>query len=215
MWNLIKTEIKYNALLLIPAAALPFVFFIFAENEIIVFQGQPFLDKYFWSMLIGLGTYALIFALWAQRKKEARERLHQLLPLKTRTVGLQRWIFGVSPFLFVFAVLMLFNFIIPISQKIFVDRAIAQLGLLFIFIASFDLVINVDNYMNAKFAKKRSLVLAIVITTLVFVSIIVIAEITTLLCLEDFNRESLLIFWGVLISLISFIIFNNRKSYLD
>ena len=75
MLKILKAEIEYNKTLLVVMLLLPLSFTIFALNDVKLFPQIYFLKKYFWSMVIGLGTYFLVYVIWTVRKKEFRDSL--------------------------------------------------------------------------------------------------------------------------------------------
>jgi hypothetical protein len=81
MYGLIKIELKYFKIPLFVIVLLLLLFTIYAINDVQVFSDIEFLGKYFWSMVIGLGSYGIVFILWSQRVKEKHERMIYLLPI--------------------------------------------------------------------------------------------------------------------------------------
>ncbi len=216
MWKLIRTEIVYNKYLFGAQLILLVAFTTFALMDISPFENSYFLGKYFWSILVGLGIYLLVFALWSIRKKETRDRLHGLVPVNIKRLSIMRWVLGVSPFLLGIIYLESLEFVLPHGQQVFVGRINAQLSLLFIFIASFDLIINMDNYLGILFSKYRYRIVGVTAALIIVLSSLLIYLIIQL------EIDSILIFgdwifffiWGFLISIVSTVIFSKRKSYL-
>jgi uncharacterized membrane protein YqjE len=101
MITLIKTEVKYFGLQLVLILLLLLAFTAFSLNDIKIFVQIYFLKTYFWSAIIGLGVYGLVFIIWSIRKKEMRERVHALIPMSVKSISISRWLFGIIPFVLV------------------------------------------------------------------------------------------------------------------
>lgn len=215
--NILYGEIRYFRIPLLIIFLLPFSFLITINFGITPFQGMFFLDKYLWSMYIGLGSYILIFIIWTLRKKYRRERLHALLPVSRKNLALARWIFAVSPFLLVWFMMMLFKYFVPENEIVHIERSFGQLGLMMIFLGSFDLIINFDNSLGRKFSKRRTKTLAVIITVVVLISIIVVISIVNMATAGIFasHSEQLFLIWAITISIFSARVFLNRKSFQD
>ncbi len=101
MYKLFKSEIEYFILPVIIVVMLPLSFTFSALNDLKVFTEIYFLKKYFWSTVIGLGIYGLVFIVWSIKKKELRERVHALIPMSVKSISISRWLFGIIPFVLV------------------------------------------------------------------------------------------------------------------
>ena len=212
MLKILKAEIEYFKILVGIIVLLPIIFSVFAITNTLGFNKTNFLDKFFWAILVGLGTYFFVFILWTIRKKEARERLHAVLPLGLFKISIVRWLLGISPFLATWIYLEISRVFISANYLIYIDGIIAQLGLLFIFIVSFDITLNYS------YALLNTEVLHLII-----VPVIIIAISVTIIYLVAFSIIPPFIFggsefyfmsWGLLLSIWDAYVFRKRKSYL-
>ena len=174
MWELIKAEIEYFKIPLMAIVILPLSFTIFAMADIHLFHQTYFLKKYFWSMVLGVGTYAFVLIIWTIRKKEMRDRLHSSLPVSLNQTAIIRWLFGIAPFILTWIYIEMLRNVIPVAQTIFMNRINAQIGLMFIFLTSFDVIINADNSL----VYRRYVKLFLIILVLIFLSLGVIYLVT-------------------------------------
>lgn len=216
MLTILKYEIKYFWLLISVLFLLPIIFTIVGLQDLKFFTEVYFLKKYFWSVLIGLGIYGLVFMIWSVRKKEFRERVHAQIPVKLKYRSFTRWIFGVAPFLTVGIYIELLHGILPADQKIFISRINGQLGMMFVALAAFDLLLNSWYAFESIRYHKRILYSLLVALALLTFSIAVIYAVTTSFIKPlGFGGEELIFFlWGFILSIIGSLIFNHRKSFL-
>jgi len=211
MISLLKSEIEYFKVHLGIIAALPLIFSIFAFPNIMIFENAYFLKKYFWSVLIGIGTYAFVFSVWTLRIKENRERLHYLAPISKMKLSISRWIFGITPFVLIISYLLILYYYVPLSQVVFVRRAIAQLGLLLVFLASFDLIINLDLSLSGIFLKKRQIIITVIASLLIITSICIIYLVT--LFVGELIGELIFNLWGMTVFTISSVLHYKKINF--
>jgi len=212
MLKILKAEINYFMIPLIAIALLPLSFTIFTAADIHAFLGFNFFEKYFWSLIFGFGTYGFVFIIWTLRKKEVRDRLHSTLPVSLNQTAIIRWLFGIAPFILIWIYLELLRNVIPEDQTIFINRINAQMGLMFIALASFDFIINSDNSItNGRYIKILLISLALIFSSL---GVIFLVTISVIPRFPFGGGEFYFTFWGLVISVISMLIFTNRKSFL-
>ena len=216
MFKLLKSEIEYFILLVLLIILLPLCFTVFAINDVQAFSQIYFFKKYFWSVLVGLGIYALVFIIWTLRKKELRERKHALIPLATKKISISRWLCGISPFILVGLYIELHHYFLPTGQQIFIDRINGQLGLIFIALIAVDLVINFWIALERKRYAKRIIISVMLVITLTALSVGVIYAVSTSIIKPfGFGGEEIFFFiWGIIISIVDAIVFTKRKSFL-
>ena len=70
MWNIIKSEIFYAKSKLVVGIIILLLFSGFALLNIQLLEGTNFIGKYFWAILVGLGTYILIYSIWFIKIKD-------------------------------------------------------------------------------------------------------------------------------------------------
>lgn len=210
--TILKTEIKYFQILLGMIVSLTLLFASFAILNIKNLFDIEFFNRYIWSIYIGLGTYSLVFAIWFTRFKESRDRVHNSLPITIFKQSVTRWLFGVSPFLFTWVALEVLRFILPSNFNQYINGIVAQLGMLFIFIVMFDIIISYQ----IGFAKNRFSTQVIVGITIVVLSSLVIYCVTVSI-IPPFiigGSEFYFMVWGFVLSLFDIYSFNNREVFL-
>ncbi|MBU0473416.1 MAG: hypothetical protein KKF62_04575 [Bacteroidetes bacterium] len=217
MLHLLKTEIEYYKYYLGGIMLLPILFLLFAMLNIHLFQETYFLKKYFWSMLVGIGTYALVFILWTLRKRELRERIFASLPLTINQISIARGLFGVLPFLVVGIFIELLNKIVHDEQVIYIHRIFAQLGMMFIFLMAIDLVLNSWNvFARLEIFLRVGLILVLMVLILATSSSVIYAMSSSILKPFGFGGEEIYFYiWGLILALIDIIIFTKRKTFFD
>ena len=216
MLKLLKAEIAYYKYFFIGILLLPTMFLISAMNEIIPFTDVYFLNKYLWSMIVGMGTYILVYSIWALRKKESRERLIIMVPLSISNLSIARWLFGIAPFVIVGLFIGQLINILPEQQLIFIARINGQLGMMFMFVVAVDLVINAWFAFEFIRFDKRIIYSFLLTVSLLALSFGVISSVSTsLLKPFGFAGEEIYFFiWALIISIIDLYIFAKRKSFL-
>ncbi|NOX17506.1 MAG: hypothetical protein GXO87_04390 [Chlorobi bacterium] len=230
MLKILMAEIKYFKLPLLVIFALPLIFTVAALNDILLFEQVYFLKKYFWSVFVGLGTYALIIIIWSLRKKEIRERVHAALPVSVGKLAVGRWIFAVSPFLIVGFYVELLRCFIPVRQIIFIDRINGQLGMLFLALAAVDLAMNSWSALEFKRYDKRLFFTGLISAALLIsgFGVIYLASASIIQPLSPSGDENIFLIqpqtsggeeilffvWGTVLSVIDLFVFKKRKSFL-
>jgi len=209
---ILKSEIKYFQFLLGMILSLVLVFAAFAITNTKDFFRIEFFDRFAWSIFVGLGTYFLVFAIWINRYKESRDRLHFMLTINKMKVSLTRWFFGISPFIITWIMLELLRFFVPVDFLLYIDGVIAQLGLLFIFIVTFDIMLNYTNgFVKTKFWL-TVLVTGIIVTLSVFIIYLVTYSFIPPFIIG--GSEFYFMAWGFLISIFDIYVFYNRETFI-
>ena len=216
MLQILKAEIEYFWIHLLIIVLLLLSFTLFELNNIAFLSDIYLFKKYFWSMVIGLGTYFIVYVIWVVRKKELRDRSTIILPLNINQLSIVRWLFGITPFVFIFLYLEMNRFIIPEQQAIFIDRINGQLGMMFIALAAVDLVMNAWSSLALLRYDKRLLYSFFLIVVLAVSSFGVIYAVSTSAIKPfGFGGEEIYFFiWGFVVSVVDVIIFTKQKSFL-
>ena len=216
MIKILKAESQYFLIPLGAMICLPLIFTVYIMSDIILFADVYFLKKYFWSMIIGLGGYMFMFIIWAIRKKESRDRYHHTFPLTLNHITFIRWVFGVIPFLLIGIYFEILANMVPERQIIFVNRASAQLGIFFIFLVSYDLVMNITILITNKFHKHSYTILLGAIIIIISASILFIYSMSesVLKPIPPLSQEIYFFVWGFVLSLVDLSAFKNRNNYL-
>ena len=217
MWQIVKAEIAYNKSLLLLLLLLTIIFTVCAVINLKIFNDSYFLGKYFWSIVIGLGSYLLIYIIWALRVKEKRERLQILLPVGIKRLAAGRWLFGILPFLFVFIYLEFNRTFIPPEWFVFIDRIYSQLSLLLIFLVTLGIARELWYANKSKYDLKKLLLSASICIIIIFISFLIVnysAKFDPVLSGRRID-EVIFIFWGIFLSIFFLIIYIKRKSFLS
>lgn len=212
MMNLLKSEIMYFKIPLGIIVLLPLIFAVYAFSNIILFNDIYFLGKYFWSMFVGLGVYAFVFIIWVLREKEQRDRMHYLIPIPIRRISISRWFFGAGPIILVVLFLEVINTFLPIEQTVFADRILIQLGLLFIFLASFEVVMYLDKNLSGRLIDKIGWIKIGAALILTAISLGIIALVTAYL--EDGTAKYIFIGLSIVIFTFSSVLHSKRKKFI-
>jgi hypothetical protein len=168
-------------------------------------------------MVIGLGSYGIVFILWSQRVKEKHERMIYLLPISLNSKRWGRWIFAILPFLFVMIYIQTLHFFLSEDWNVHVGRISAQIGFLSMALAS--IFIIRDYWFIAN--NKGDLYKIIVATLIITVSTLGAIFITKIFSYDIFpplyiHQEELMFFvWGIIISSIALLFYSKRKNYLE
>ncbi len=211
MLKILKAEIEYFKIPLIVMVIPLIAFAVFAAADIHLFQNGRVLKKFFWPLTIGMGTYALVFIIWTFRKKELRDRSQSVLPISLDKITFTRWLFGIAPLVLIWTYLeLLKNFIVE-DQVVFGINLI--LGFMYIFIVSFDLILNLDAIIfNYTFI--ISYLVAIIISALSVIISFLIFRTSVLPILIIVGSEFYFIIWVILLSILDAYVFKKRKSFL-
>lgn len=214
---ILKAEIKYFVSLVLAIIIPPLGFTIFATAKILPFQGTGFLTKYFWSLVIGMGTYLFVFIIWSIRKKEIRDSLHSILPVSINNIAVARLIFGAAPFLLIYIYIESHRLFLSAEQVVFISKINAQLGMMFFALVSVDLVMNAWSALTHLKYGNRLLYSFLFVVCLIAASFVVVYSVTMSL-LKPFylgGEEFYFMLWGLVLSIIDAVIFTNRKSFLS
>jgi len=216
MYKILIAEIKYFSIILTALFLLPLLFTIYAFMDVALFENVYFLKKYFWSMIIGFGVYGFVFIIWSLRKKENRDRFISFLPLSIKELSFIRWLFGIAPFLIVGLYIEIIGKLIPENQLIFISRINAQVGIFFIFLVSFDLIMNVTFLLTQKVYKYRNVILVSVVLLIILISVLMVAGMINEIIkpLPFLTEESYFFIWGLILSVADMIIFSKRRIFL-
>jgi hypothetical protein len=216
MWTLLKSEIKYNAGLFFLIALICLTFTVLGLLDLELFKSGSFLEKYFWTIIISVGSYFIIFVYWSIRTVEKRDRLSVLLPLRKSELFFIRYLTGVVPFLIIASYIELNRLFLPGDWYVYIERISAQLSMLFIFLSLF--AIAMEFQLKAKFQSTgRNVINFIILFNLIAASI-------ALYTLDGFSYlpqmgqlEGRLYFyiWGMITSFTAVRVFYRRSSYTD
>jgi hypothetical protein len=217
MLRIIKTEMDYFKVPLAAILVLLMFFTLFAFNDIQVLSKNDFFKKYFWSMIIGLGSYGIVFLLWMQRVKEKHERIMALLPISLKTKKWSRWIFAVLPLTTAFIYIQLLHPFLPENWKIHVARISAQIGFLSMALASILIIRDIWFIISTRRELFKIFTGAVIIIFTAMGAFIItfIFNYDIVEPLYVHQEEFFFFLWALLISLSSLITYGMRKNYLE
>ncbi|MCF8241445.1 MAG: hypothetical protein K9J16_08650 [Melioribacteraceae bacterium] len=217
MKRLITYELKYNIDLIAPVVILPAAFAIFVVTDTKIFLEIYFLQKYFWAMAVGLGSYLFIYIYLAKRVKEKRDRLFTCLPVSRKMNMFARSLLGIAPFVFIFAFLKLLE---PHADKYWTEvikGLYVQISLLFIFLAAIDFVYELAFVNLEKWEKYRSFIQVGTAAAIAgfSVSIIYLSAIGIIPEWKAVGGEIYIALTGFIIAAGASGIFKKRETYTD
>ncbi len=213
--KLILAEIKYYKPVFI-AMSLPLIIFTLSGlADVKVLTKLEFVDKYFWSITIGMGTYMLIYGIQVARIKEQRDRLHAILPVKQSYFSMARYVFGLLPVVVTAVYLVLLGYILPSDWFVYVIRVVAQLGLLFIALGALSILYEIVKFGSATKGANINLIAsaAFVIISILSAGLIYGVTISIIKPLPVGGDEMYFYLWALVLTNVSYIIFMRRKSY--
>jgi hypothetical protein len=217
MFKLIKSEIEYFIWLYAVIALMLFTFTFFAAADQVVFESHRFFGKYFWSALIGLGCYLLVYTMGISRIKEKRDRQLVILPLSLKKIAFARLLFGTSPFLLIYLYLMIFSFLADKKWDLFATRINAQTGMLFVFLAMVALFMSLKNLwlkdpILIKSFKLISAMTASLLPIGLFISGVIMSVIPPI---EFLTEEFYFYLAGFALFAVSVLAFSKQETYLN
>lgn len=217
MYRLIKIELEYFKVPLFAIVLILLSFTYFALNDIRLFSEIDFLKKYFWSMVVGLGSYGLIYYLWTQRVREKHERMIYLLPISLNSKKWSRWIFAVLPYLFVMIFIQILYSFLPEDWNQQIGRISAQVGLLSMALAGI-FIIRDYWFTEQQRGESFKVVVAsaiILIAAIGAVAIIRISSYDIIPPIYIYQEEMMFFVWGIIISSMALLFYVKRKNYLE
>lgn len=220
MWNLVKSEIRYNWYFLL---ILIVIFPIYTVCSILDLQltTAPEFEIDYWGGLYSIIIYAFLISLWSTKIKEKRIRHFALLPVTQKENSLSRFWFAALPFIVIIVYLIL-------VQLIFIDNwhketgsLLGQIGVTLILFAGF--IRGRDDWFSYwNFGKRIS---AAFVTVLIIQIIVVFAflgmEDLKIGIVDIFGNDAfhyaILIFavLGFSILITTIFSFNKRRAYLS
>ncbi len=217
MFKIVKSEMEYFIWLYAVIAVMLFAFTFFAAVDHVVFESHRFFGKYFWSALIGLGCYLLVYTMGVSRIKEKRDRQLVIVPLSLKKIALARLLFGTSPFLLIYLYLLIFSFIADEKWDLFANRINAQTGILFVFLAMVALFMSLRNLWLTDSILKKSFKLIFAMTfSLLPIGLLISAIIMSVIPPIEFLTEEFYFYLaGFVLFAISVLAFSKQETYLN
>jgi hypothetical protein len=214
MWMLIKSEIKYNGRIVFITALINIAFTVFGLLGINIFPSESFPGKYFWTIIVAVGSYFVIFIYWTIRTVEKRERLSALLPLTKKQLALIRYLLGVIPFLVIASWIELNRLILPPEYHKFIARISTQLSMLFIFLSLF--AIGMELHFETPYKSRINKIIDSIILfnlTAASIALYTLEGFTYLPQMGVLEGRVYFYVWGLIVSSVAVRFFYKRISY--
>ena len=215
--NIVSEEVRYIQAVYIAIAVPLIIFTLMGIADIKVIMNLSFVDRYFWSITIGIGAYMLIYGMNMNRVKEQRDRAITLLPvsLKARTVS--KLIAGILPVLLIWCYLEILKHTMRNDWVVFVERVNAQLGLFFILLGTISILYEFTKMkLNMNSMIYGLSVIAIFISiALTTAGLLYLVTYAYLINLPIGGDELYFYTWGLILTIISMGIFYRRESYVS
>lgn len=212
--RLLINDIKYYWFVFLMISIPVGIFTILGLTNLRVDITVEFLNKYFWPLTIGLGSYFLIYGMHANKYKEKNDRLLGTLPLSIKFRATYKFIFGVLPIVSIVLYLELLRTVLPIETHKTITRIDAQLSLLFIFLGimstSFD-YLKCPMNRKGRSLKSAAIVIGLALLTALFILLVASETIPPIVQGRD---EIYFYLWGVIMALVASIIYYRRTSFL-
>lgn len=217
MLRILKTELSYFIVPLLGITLLTLFFTICAAINFQIFINIEFLHKYSWAILLGLGSYAIVFFIWMNRVIEKHEMIISLLPRTNRNKSFNRWIFAVLPFVVLIIYLQFIHFFLNEYWNVHIGRISAQIGFLSMALSAIFITRDLWFVKHEKDDLYKYLIglLVFFMAAAGAIFIIYIFNYTLVEPLYFYQEELMFLIWGILISSISLISYKNRKNYLE
>ena len=213
MWSLIKAEMGYNKYLIILSILLPIIFTVYSAINVKIFQQIYFLQKYSWTIIVSFGLYFVIYAIWAMRVKERRDRLHSFIPIEINKISIARYIFGLIPLLVTIIYLQLLRQFLNTDWQIFIHRISVQLSMFFIFLISMLIIRDLWHSFSQKNQKYKIPICISATASIIFFTALIIYA-ATISNIAEGTDEILFWSWGILLSFSSPFVFIKRDNFL-
>ncbi len=219
MWQLMKSELKYNW---IEFAVLAVTFSSY--SLFVLFDFQLITDKRFeidyWGGFYSLLLIIFVYTVWLMRLKEKRIRYFALLPISNKELAFERFLLAAFPFIIVFVYLVVVHLIFVSTWHNETGSILGQTGIMFIIFAGF-IRGRDDWFSHWNFGKRFqaafiSISLIQIILVIIFVTLPDLNKSLTPLFGIEFFHFAKIIFYllGFVILITTVFSFVKRKSYL-
>jgi len=205
MWNLLKNDVSYHSMILTSIIVLSF--------QLILYSIAPFYKNI--NLVVLMLFSIVIISTMIERNKTGIERQNSLLPLSDLSIGTNRSLLLLSPWLFLIVGLILFNLILFPSLFNEVFTLIGQLGFTLILVSGY--VILQDIYLSHSVNRRYERIFRLVLYFL----LIIISSMFVLIVADSFNAKLMtgngiliIYLWGILLTFLTILSFARRKSYL-
>ena len=205
MWQIMKNEILYTSILIIPATALVI--------QLTLYSITSYYENI--NLLVIMLFSIVMISTIIERNKTGIDRHNSLLPFKISVIGLSRAFLIVSPWLFLITGLFFINrFLFP-STFDHILKLIGQLGFLLVLINI--LVILNDIYLSNTARGMWERIFMVLFYFIIFTSLTIIMIMFADLIDPDLfmGKGTFIIYaWGLITSCFSILSFSKRKSFL-
>jgi hypothetical protein len=215
MWQLIKTEFKYNFISFFFAGILFPLYTFFALIDYQLLEG-PRWEIDYWAGLLSLFLYLIYFIVWSFRIKEFRIRMHSLVPLSNSQISLARLLFAILPLILIFFYIIIVHLILLPTWREESGSILMQIGLLFsIFITYIFIRDTWFIYFNKNIIKRILIISAIILSFMILFSLVFLFVRPAF---YDFVGrtfgQTIFYLWAFILSGITLFSYQKRKTYL-
>lgn len=220
MWQIVKSEFKYNWYTYTLVAIILVVYTALALTDFQLITGKNS-NTDIWGGLYSFVFVVLTLSVWGQRLNEKRNRYFSILPISIKQLAVSRFIFIVIPFTVIVIYLTFIHLAIMNSWYSESSSLLIQIGILLILFAGF-IRARDDWFSHWNFGKR---------TQAAFVSVLVIQVLLVALFVvlpgsysrftpifgEVFYHYVKIIFYllGLVIMITTIFSYQKRKSYLS
>ncbi len=212
--QLLINDLKYYWFVFMMMSLPLIIFTILGLTDTYIDLNMEFINKYFWSLVIGLGSYFLIYGMHVNKYKEKHDRVLAYLPVPLKNRAIYKFAFGIFPIVSIVFFLEFLRTILPDSLNTTITRIDAQLSLLFIFLG---IMSTSYDYMKCPTKKiKHSIRSAsiVIILSLLSAGFIILVGSETIPPIVKGRDEIYFYLWGIVIAVVASVIYYRRESFV-
>jgi hypothetical protein len=212
--KLLMNDIRYYWFVFTMMSIPLIIFTILGLMDVQVNMTVEFLNKYFWPLTIGLGSYFLIYGMHVNKYKEKHDRLHSYLPIHIKTRAIHKFVFGVLPIIMIVTCLEILRYVLPVENLETIRRIDAQLSFLFIFLGIMSSSYDFIQCPTKRKKRSRQSVLIVLILSLSSAGFILLVASEIIPPIIKGRDEIYFYLWGVLMAMVASIIYYKRNSFV-
>jgi hypothetical protein len=171
MWNIVKTEYRYNIIIYCLIAIVFAGYSIYALSNTQLLNSEYFGIDY-WGGIIAGFLYLLYFILWPLRIREQRDRINALLPVSIKSIASANLIYASAPIVIIAAYLVVVHLILFQGWADTTASVIAQVG---VFYAVFTTYIFIRELRLVIIFRKPGFQFFVVTAAVLFIALFIVA----------------------------------------
>ena len=216
IFYIVREDFRYYQIVFISITIPLIIFMLMAVADVKIMTKLVFIDKYFWSITIGVGAYMLVYGMNMNRIKESRDRLIGTFPITLKARTTAKVITGILPILIIWSYLELLKQFLSPDWSVYAERVNAQLGLLTILLGVISILFEYTKMgMNTKsYIMSLNVFLIFVVIISLSAGLIYIVALGYLPRLPVGGDELYFYLWGLTLIIISMFVFYRRESYV-